>query len=115
MNNLFICCIYIYLYIYIYIYIRVYIIHFFLFQEENVYTNTMEERNIKKQVSFNDVPTFHVLYDDNDIISYRKPYWELSVLDRHRFRRKIEHVSKEINMILDNKHRSYIYNKICKV
>ena len=78
----------------------------------------MEECNInkKKKVRFNDVPTFHILYDDNDIISYRKPYWELTVLDRHCFRRRTELVSKEVNKILNNAHRSYMYNnKIYKV
>ena len=71
----------------------------------------MEKLHIKKKVRFNEMFTFHVLYDDDDVRIYRNPYWELLILDRYRFKRRTEHTSKELDRILNKEHRQYIYNR----
>ena len=71
----------------------------------------MEKLYIKKKVRFNEMPTFHMLYDDDDVMLYRNPYWELLILDRYRFKRRIECASKELDKILNKEHRQYIYNR----
>ena len=71
----------------------------------------MEITDIKKKVRFDERPTFHILYDDDDVRNYRNPYWELLILDRYRFKRRIECVSKQLDPILNKEYREYIYNK----
>ena len=64
-----------------------------------------------KTVKFDDFIRYHYLHDSDEVVRYRKMYWELMVIDRMRFNRRINHLSEILNPILEKSHRLYIVNK----
>ena len=69
----------------------------------------IDNKHIKKSVRFDERVNFHPLYDDIKVKHYGKMYWELLAVDRYRFKRRIDSVSKVINPILNKHHRMYTY------
>lgn len=56
-----------------------------------------------KKVRFNEkVDVYPIPYEQ------RKPYWELFILDRMRFQKRIQDAELILNPILDQKHRCKI-------
>ena len=67
--------------------------------------------NVKK-VNFAEKPTIYTIQDDAEYFrNYRKPYWELMAVDRHRFKRRIDFSCKFLNPILNKEYREMIYMK----
>ena len=65
-----------------------------------------------KKVRFAENPTIYTIQDDDEYFrNYRKPYWELMVIDRHRFKRRIDFSCKFLNPILNKEYREMIYMK----
>jgi len=64
-----------------------------------------------RTVRFNEVPQVHHIIAWN--FAYRKArekYWEFFALDDFRFKRRIQHIAKILEKILDSKHREKIIN-----
>ena len=89
---------------YFYFFIFLFLTHFFFFLThfrnirpshnsiEQFYFSgiTVNVGNMKK-VRFAENPTIYTIYDDDEYFTnYRKPYWELMAVDRHRFKRRID-------------------------
>lgn len=55
----------------------------------------------KKKVSFNDNIEIKFLYDDQEVIEYRKKFWEVYAIDRKRFNDRIKYSSVLIIPILE--------------
>ena len=55
----------------------------------------------KKKVTFNDNIEIKFLYDDQEVIEYRKKFWEVYAIDRKRFNDRIKYSSVLIIPILE--------------
>ena len=55
----------------------------------------------KKKVTFNDNIEIKFLYDDQEVIEYRKKFWEVYAIDRKRFNDRIKYSSVLITPILE--------------